>query len=90
MTLLADDHRCLLLQDAGVSAAQRSPFHGMRSPPIGIGAYMERIAKYAKCSPVCFVMAEAYMERLAEVHCCAALAMLHLISPASSPVPLAH
>lgn len=46
---------------------QRTPFHGIRLPPIRIAAYLQRIAKYAKCSPVCFVMAETYLERLAEV-----------------------
>ena len=61
-------------QQAGGSTAaaapQRSLFHGIRPPPISIAAYVERIAKYAKCSPVCFVMAVTYMERAAEVRCC--------------------
>ena len=42
-------------------------FHGLRLPPIGVHEYIMRIAKYARCSPVCFVMAYAYLERLAKV-----------------------
>ncbi|MEW5298138.1 MAG: hypothetical protein WDW36_001291 [Sanguina aurantia] len=41
-------------------------FHGMRPPPITIPAYLERIAKYSRCSPVCFVMATSYIDRLVE------------------------
>ena len=39
-------------------------FRGRRCPPISIQAYIERIAKYSKCSPVCFVMAWAYLKRI--------------------------
>lgn len=39
-------------------------FHGLRPPPISVEAYLERIAKYTKCSPVCFIMALSYMDVL--------------------------
>ncbi|PNW87325.1 hypothetical protein CHLRE_02g118050v5 [Chlamydomonas reinhardtii] len=41
-------------------------FHGLRPPPIGLQAYVERVAKFTKCSPVCFVMALVYMDLLAQ------------------------
>lgn len=47
--------------------ARETEFHGLRVPPISIAAYLRRIAQYAKCSPVCFVMAHSYIERLAKV-----------------------
>ncbi|EFJ42348.1 cyclin [Volvox carteri f. nagariensis] len=41
-------------------------FHGLRPPPIGLQAYVERVAKYTKCSPVCFVMSMVYMDLLGQ------------------------
>ncbi|KAG2452957.1 hypothetical protein HYH02_002294 [Chlamydomonas schloesseri] len=41
-------------------------FHGLRPPPIGLQAYVERVAKFTKCSPVCFIMALVYMDLLAQ------------------------
>ena len=38
-------------------------FHGVRPPDLSIGCYLERIFKYSKCSPSCFVLAEIYMDR---------------------------
>ncbi|GAB4855538.1 hypothetical protein Ancab_024158 [Ancistrocladus abbreviatus] len=38
-------------------------FHGSIAPPLSIRQYIERISKYAKCSPSCFVVAFIYMER---------------------------
>eukprot|EP01018_Ginkgo_biloba_P020088 Gb_39399 [translate_table: standard] len=38
-------------------------FHGLRAPSIGIKSYLERIFKYANCSPSCFVVAYAYIDR---------------------------
>jgi hypothetical protein len=40
-------------------------FHGLRAPPISIEAYVERLAKYTKCSPICFVFALNFMSTLA-------------------------
>lgn len=39
-------------------------FHGLRAPNIGVHKYLERIYKYTNCSPSCFVVAYAYMDRL--------------------------
>ncbi|XP_051195438.1 cyclin-P4-1 [Lolium perenne] len=45
------------------AAAFRSP--GGRKPEIGVRRYAERIYRYAGCSPACFVVAYAYLDRLA-------------------------
>ncbi|KAL3538089.1 hypothetical protein ACH5RR_001455 [Cinchona calisaya] len=37
-------------------------FHGSRAPTLSIRQYIERIFKYANCSPSCFVVAYVYME----------------------------
>ena len=42
-------------------------FHCAQAPPISIRAYIQRIAKHSKCSPVCFIMAWSYLKRLAQV-----------------------
>ena len=39
-------------------------FYGVRVPTISIEEYLERIFKYANCSPSCFVVAYAYIDRL--------------------------
>ncbi|GBG88060.1 hypothetical protein CBR_g46429 [Chara braunii] len=39
-------------------------FHGLRAPSITIDKYLERIFKYANCSPACFVVAYVYIDRL--------------------------
>jgi hypothetical protein len=38
-------------------------FHGHRVPDLSIKLYAERIFKYARCSPSCFVLGLIYMER---------------------------
>ncbi|MCO5563504.1 hypothetical protein L7F22_017147 [Adiantum nelumboides] len=42
---------------------QLTVFHGMKAPGIGVARYVERIYKYAHCSPACFVVAYAYLDR---------------------------
>lgn len=37
--------------------------HGSRAPPVSIQQYIERIFKYAGCSPSCFVVAYIYVDR---------------------------
>ncbi|KAG6415989.1 hypothetical protein SASPL_123410 [Salvia splendens] len=44
-------------------AQKTSIFHGLARPAISIRCYMERIFKYAKCSPSCFVVAYIYLDR---------------------------
>eukprot|EP00252_Welwitschia_mirabilis_P026520 TRINITY_DN8731_c0_g1_i1.p1 TRINITY_DN8731_c0_g1~~TRINITY_DN8731_c0_g1_i1.p1 ORF type:complete len:270 (+),score=34.18 TRINITY_DN8731_c0_g1_i1:79-810(+) len=38
-------------------------FHGLRAPAISVSKYLERIFKYANCSPSCFVVAYIYIDR---------------------------
>ncbi|KAH7440480.1 hypothetical protein KP509_04G109700 [Ceratopteris richardii] len=38
-------------------------FHGLRPPAIGVHKYLERIYRYTNCSPSCFVVAYAFMDR---------------------------
>ncbi|KAL2345699.1 hypothetical protein Fmac_006984 [Flemingia macrophylla] len=38
-------------------------FHGSKAPNRSITQYMERIFKYCRCSPSCFVIAQIYMDR---------------------------
>ncbi|WOK95993.1 cyclin-P3-1 [Canna indica] len=40
-----------------------SAFNGLRAPTLSIKRYIERIFKYSKCSPSCFVLAYIYIER---------------------------
>lgn len=49
------------------AASHAAEFQGRRAPSITIYAYLHRFAKYAKCSPVCFVMAQTYLERLSQL-----------------------
>ncbi|RAL46191.1 hypothetical protein DM860_016624 [Cuscuta australis] len=45
-----------------------SVFHGVRRPGISVGSYLERIFKYANCSPACFVVAYVYLDRFTHRH----------------------
>ncbi|KAK9015592.1 hypothetical protein V6N11_006692 [Hibiscus sabdariffa] len=38
-------------------------FHGLRAPTISIQHYIDRIFKYAGCSPSCFLVAYIYVDR---------------------------
>ncbi|XP_071720651.1 cyclin-P3-1-like [Rutidosis leptorrhynchoides] len=38
-------------------------FHGSRAPELTIKEYIDRIFKYSRCSPSCFVVAQVYMDR---------------------------
>lgn len=44
--------------------AAATRLHGCRSPGISVEAYAARLLRYARCSPICFVAAFAYMRRL--------------------------
>lgn len=48
------------------SPTRLTMFHGLCAPPISVEKYMERLAKYTKCSPSCFILAYVYMTRLAK------------------------
>ncbi|XP_057511989.1 LOW QUALITY PROTEIN: cyclin-U4-1-like [Actinidia eriantha] len=43
-----------------------SVFHGLTRPNISIQSYLERIFKYANCSPSCFVVAYVYLDRFVQ------------------------
>ncbi|XP_074272834.1 cyclin-U4-1-like [Silene latifolia] len=43
-----------------------SIFHGLTPPTISIPCYLERIFKYANCSPCCFVVAYVYLDRFTQ------------------------
>ncbi|RWR87340.1 cyclin-U4-1-like protein [Cinnamomum micranthum f. kanehirae] len=43
-----------------------SVFHGLTRPTISIQSYLERIFKYANCSPSCYVVAYIYLDRFAQ------------------------
>ncbi|PHT60615.1 Cyclin-U4-1 [Capsicum baccatum] len=43
-----------------------SVFHGLTRPNISIQSYLERIFKYANCSPCCFVVAYVYLDRFTQ------------------------
>ena len=42
---------------------QLTKFHSWKVPKIGLNEYLERIHKYAKCSPSCYVIALIYIDR---------------------------
>ncbi|MBA0832024.1 hypothetical protein Goarm_016440 [Gossypium armourianum] len=41
-------------------------FHGLRVPTISIQQYIDRIFKYARCSPSCFLVAYIYLDRFGQ------------------------
>ncbi|XP_023772778.1 cyclin-U4-1 [Lactuca sativa] len=43
-----------------------SAFHGLSRPSISIQSYLERIFKYANCSPSCYVVAYVYLDRFTQ------------------------
>ncbi|XP_008794908.1 cyclin-P4-1 [Phoenix dactylifera] len=57
-------------------AAQRRPalhdralaFHGLSKPAISVRSYLERIFRYASCSPACYVVAYVYLDRFTKRH----------------------
>ncbi|XP_062201070.1 cyclin-P4-1-like [Phragmites australis] len=50
---------------AAAAEGQRpvSPFQGLTKPAISIGGYLERIFRFASCSPSCYVVAYIYLDR---------------------------
>ncbi|XP_050153502.1 cyclin-U4-1-like [Malus sylvestris] len=43
-----------------------SLFHGLTRPTISIQSYLERIFKYANCSPSCLIVAYVYLDRFSQ------------------------
>ncbi|XP_065871913.1 cyclin-U4-1-like [Euphorbia lathyris] len=49
-----------------LSPPKISVFHGLSRPNISIQTYLQRIFKYANCSPSCFVVAYVYLDRFVQ------------------------
>ncbi|CAH9127207.1 unnamed protein product [Cuscuta epithymum] len=49
-------------------AQKVSVFHGLTRPGISVRSYLERIFRYANCSPSCFVVAYVYLDRFSHRH----------------------
>jgi hypothetical protein len=52
--------------DEGAALQRRRPvsaFQGLTKPAISIGGYLERIFRFASCSPSCYVVAYIYLDR---------------------------
>ncbi|KAF0894020.1 hypothetical protein E2562_033804 [Oryza meyeriana var. granulata] len=47
-----------------LALAPASPFRATTKPDISVRAYMARIARFAGCSPACYVVAYIYLDRL--------------------------
>ncbi|KAL8495706.1 hypothetical protein ACS0TY_019722 [Phlomoides rotata] len=45
-----------------------SVFHGLTRPTISIHTYLDRIFKYANCSPSCYIVAYVYLDRFMQRH----------------------
>ncbi|KAE8702776.1 Cyclin-U4-1 [Hibiscus syriacus] len=52
--------------DSGFKGRQISVFQGLTRPTISIQSYLERIYKYANCSPSCYIVAYVYLDRFAQ------------------------
>lgn len=53
----------LLDSTATREVAAVTMFHGLRAPDLSIQSYTERIFKYSKCSPSCFILAQIYIDK---------------------------
>ncbi|CAN8268821.1 unnamed protein product [Cochlearia groenlandica] len=68
MEKLVARNEWLANQTKGFGKSTLEAFHGARAPSISIGKYLERIYKYTKCSPSCFVVGYVFIDRLAHKH----------------------
>lgn len=48
------------------SGQKVSIFAGLTRPTISVQSYLERIFKYANCSPSCFIVAYIYLDRFSQ------------------------
>jgi hypothetical protein len=53
----------LLATTAAEARRPVSAFQGLTKPAISIGGYLERIFRFASCSPSCYVVAYIYLDR---------------------------
>ncbi|KAJ7526520.1 hypothetical protein O6H91_16G009800 [Diphasiastrum complanatum] len=56
----------MMVTSVCISSPKLTLFHGLRAPAISIENYLDRIFRYADCSPSCFVVAYAYIDRFLE------------------------
>ncbi|KAA0044685.1 cyclin-U4-1-like [Cucumis melo var. makuwa] len=56
------------MMNNGTKRNNYSGFDGISRPSISIQSYLERIFKYANCSPSCFVVAYVYLHRFLHNH----------------------
>ncbi|TMW83339.1 hypothetical protein EJD97_002049 [Solanum chilense] len=49
------------------SRSKISIFDGLSRPTISVQSYLERIFKYANCSPSCFIVAYIYLDRFSQM-----------------------
>lgn len=69
--VIRNDRLALNIDDSATSGGHGNKltvFHGLRAPSITISKYLDRIYKYANCSPGCFVVAYIYIDRLIHRH----------------------
>ncbi|XP_051121922.1 cyclin-U4-1 [Andrographis paniculata] len=52
----------------GFQPQKISVFHGLTRPTISVATYLERIFKYANCSPSCYIVAYVYLDRFTQRH----------------------
>eukprot|EP00898_Chlorokybus_atmophyticus_P000698 jgi/Chlat1/1629/Chrsp127S01888 len=75
---VARNERCAGGVYPGMAYSKLTVFHGLRPPVIGVHSYLERIFKYANCSPSCFIVAYCYIDRLATRHASMPLTSLNV------------
>ncbi|KAH6813080.1 cyclin p4 [Perilla frutescens var. frutescens] len=52
----------------GSESQKISAFNGVSRPSISIQSYLQRIFKYANCSPSCYIVAYVYLDRFTQRH----------------------
>nr|CAD1844925.1 unnamed protein product [Ananas comosus var. bracteatus] len=68
---VAERNDSLLLRRPSAAAVPRhraAAFHGLTKPSISIKSYLERIFRFANCSPACYVVAYIYLDRFLQRH----------------------
>eukprot|EP00249_Psilotum_nudum_P032068 c47212_g1_i1 orf=1403-2077(+) len=61
--IVARNEKRILVTNGTLSSQRLTIFHGLKAPSITINKYLERIFRYANCSPSCFVVAYIYIDR---------------------------
>ncbi|KAL5232538.1 hypothetical protein ABZP36_031314 [Zizania latifolia] len=60
---VAERNDAAAVDGAGRHQAAVSAFQGLTKPAISVGGYLERIFRFANCSPSCYVVAYIYLDR---------------------------